>query len=222
MPCSQYFSQICAHGRPYMSSTSNWSTVPAARRASRSRRRGRSSDALREHVGLALFEIAYLHEVAHDADRLDERLGIVEHGLVAETRELAVRVAIRRVDLHGLHLARELEQAVRRPALDVRRPGDERVVVPEADRLAVPARHVGADARHDAFFVELPADVDVGEVVARRRAQDLHERRRHHDLMLLRAREVVAPHEAFGPAVLARPLRGVRIAFVVELLHQRV
>ena len=30
MPSSQYFSQICAHGLPYMSGTSNSRTVPGA------------------------------------------------------------------------------------------------------------------------------------------------------------------------------------------------
>ena len=58
------------------------------------------------------------------------------------------------------------------------------------------------------------------EEIAATTTRDLHELRRHHDLVRLRAGAVVAPHEAFGPAVLARPLRGVRVALVKELLHE--
>jgi len=107
---------------------------------------------------------------------------------------------------------------VRRPPLDVRRPSDQRFAVPKADRLAIPTRHVGAEPRHGALLVELPADMDVRDVVARRRRQDLHELRRHHDLVHARAREVEAAHEALGPAVHTGPLRGVRRAFVKHLL----
>src|SRR6188508_1463408 len=80
--------------------------------------------------------------VAHDADGIDERLRVVEHSLVVERRDLAFGIADRCVDLHRLHLAGELEGAVCRPALDVGSPGDQYILVPEADRLAVPARDV--------------------------------------------------------------------------------
>ena len=88
------------------------------------------------------------------------------------------------------------------------------VAVPEADRLAVPARNVRAEPRHGAALVELAADVDVRDEVARRRREDLHERRRQHELVLARAGEVEAAHEAFGPAVLAGPVRDVRVPLV--------
>src|SRR6185312_10541052 len=110
--------------------------------------------ALRIDVRVALVEVALLDEIAHDAHRLHERLGIVEDRLVMQTEKLPGCVAIRRVYLDRLHLVRELEVAVGRPALDVRGPRNQRVAVPEADGLAVPARNFGTQMRDGTALVE--------------------------------------------------------------------
>ncbi len=113
-----------------------------------------------------------------------------------------------------------LGRGVHLPALDVRRPRDQRVAVPEADGLAVPTRHVLTQARHVAVELELAADVHRRDEVARDARDDLHDRRRSDDVMLPHGRFVPAAHEAFGPAVLRRPLRFVRVAVVIGLLHE--
>ena len=161
-------------------------------------------------------------QVADDPDRLHERFGVVEDAFVVEPDYAAGGVAVRRVDLDRLQLVRELGIAVRLPALDVRRPGDQHVAVPEADRLAEPARHVRAEARDRAAQIERAADVDVRDEVVGVAGHDLHELRRHeHAVRLVRDAVVVpAAHETLGPAVLRRPLRRVRDRVVVELLHQ--
>src|SRR6185437_10359582 len=74
-------------------------------------------------------------------------------------------VADGRVDLDGLHLVGELEITVGYPALDVRGPRDQRVPVPEANGLAVPARNLGTQMRYRAALVELPPDVDLRDEV---------------------------------------------------------
>jgi signal transduction histidine kinase len=73
---------------------------------------------------------------------------------VIEPDEIAVGIAVRRVDLDRLHLVRELERRVDDPALDVRGPGDQRVAVPESDRLTVPPRHLLAQVRPHKFTAE--------------------------------------------------------------------
>jgi hypothetical protein len=49
--------------------------------------------------------------IADDAHRLDERLRVVKDRLVVQAEEVAVLVAVRRVDLDRLHLVRVLERA---------------------------------------------------------------------------------------------------------------
>ena len=51
------------------------------------------------------------------------------------------------------------------------------------------------------LHVELAADVDVGDEVARDAGEDLHELRRDHDVVLPHGGRVPAAHEAFGPAI---------------------
>ena len=106
------------------------------------------------------------------------------------------------------------------PADDVRRPRDQRVFVPEADRLAVPARHVGAEPRRLTRHVELAADQDVRDEVARDAGHDLDLLRRHRDVVVADRGLVPAAHEALGPAVLRLPVRDVRVAAVIGLLHE--
>ena len=163
---------------------------------------------------------ARLVQVADDPHRLNQRFWVVEHRLVYQTEKLSAGIAIRRVDLNRLHLVRVLERGVRFPSLDIGRPGDEDVTVPEADRLAIPARHVGAEPRDGALHVELATDVDVGHEVARDARHDLHELRRHDDLVLAHRGRMPPPQEAFGPAILRRPVRDVGVALMIVLLHR--
>src|SRR5690606_19556316 len=147
-------------------------------------RRQRRRDAVHREQRLNAFDVRVrgarverraLAKIADDPHRLGQGLRVVAHAVVLEARAVAVGVPLRRVDLDRLHLVRGLERAVRGPRLDVRRPGDQRVAVPEADRLAVPARHVGAQARYGAVHVELAADVHLRDEVAGDAGQDLHE-----------------------------------------------
>src|SRR6185437_1127176 len=66
-------------------------------------------DALDVFDRIALVEVAQAFVIAHDADRLHERLGVVEDGLVIERDDVMTLVPDRRVDLDRLHLAGELE-----------------------------------------------------------------------------------------------------------------
>src|SRR5688572_27661021 len=124
-------------------------------RARRDRRRAAVDrvelrQAFDERERIAGLDAAQALKVAHDAHGLNESLGVVEDTLVVQADDVAGGVAIRRVDLDRLQRVRELGIAVRLPALDVRCPRDQRVAVPEADRLAEPARHVGAEPRRRA------------------------------------------------------------------------
>ena len=152
---------------------------------------------------------------------LHQRLLVVEDRFVVQADELA-GFANRRVDLDRLHLARELELRVRLPALDVARPRDQHVFVPEADRLAIPTRHRGAEARHAAFrhvfHVELAADVGVLNEVARHARAHVHEIRRGDHVVLPHGGRIPAPHEAFRPAERRGPQR-VAAHLVIRLLH---
>src|SRR5690606_28041 len=65
-------------------------------------------DAFDEDERIAFLETADLLEIPHDANRLHERFGVVKDALVIEPDEAAVLVAVRRVDLDRLQLAREL------------------------------------------------------------------------------------------------------------------
>src|SRR5690606_40223290 len=116
--------------------------------------------------------------------------------------EIAIRVVVGRVDLDRLQAAGPLEGRVRLPALDVGSPGDQGVLVPEADGLAVPARHVGAQARHGAFHVEFATDVDVDDEVARHAGQELDHLGRDHHVVVPQGGFVPAAHVAFRPAIL--------------------
>src|SRR6185436_8056195 len=176
--------------------------------------------ALHDHERVALVVAALLVEVVHDAHGLDERFIVVEHDLLLEADERAARVLAGRVDLDRLQLVAELEPAVRDPALDVRRPGDQRVAVPEADRLAEPLRHVGPEARHDAALVEFATDVDLRDQRFRGVAHVENQLGRHDEAHVAAAVLREAPHEPFGPAVRARPLRGVAARVVIHLLHE--
>src|SRR5690606_25447979 len=98
-----------------------------------------------ERIRVAHLEAADALERPRHSDGLHERLGVVEDALVVEAHEAAAGVAPRRVDLDRLQLPREFGIAVYLPALDVRGPGDQRVAVPESDRVAVPARHFGPE-----------------------------------------------------------------------------
>src|SRR5688572_7025912 len=89
-------------------------------------------------------------EMLDDAQGLDERLRVVEHDLLRDADQGARGIRARRVDLDRLEFVAELESAVRDPPLDIRRPGDERVAVPESDRFAQPLRDVRPEPRHDA------------------------------------------------------------------------
>ena len=226
IPCSWYCCQVCAHGRPHVGHLVLDHRV-------RRYRRGDSVDgvnrldALDVGIGSAFAESAGFREIANDADRLDQRLRVVEHRFVIEAHDLALSVALRRVDLDRLHLVGELERAVGRPRLDVRCPRDQGIAVPKPDRLAVPARHVRAKARNLTFHVEGAADMDLRDEVPGDAREDLHELRRDQHLMGIDTRvhgsEIPAPHETFGPTIRRRPLRRVGNALVVEILdHSRL
>ena len=88
------------------------------------------------------------------------------------------------------------------PTLNVGRPGDQRIFVPETDRLAVPARHVCTEPRNHAVHIEFAPDMDVGDEIARNAGQDLDDIGRHQDVMLPDSKLVPATHESFRPAIL--------------------
>src|SRR4029079_2087823 len=169
-----------------------------------------------------VIEFIDLYQVADDANRLRKRLVVVHHRFVGQADELAV-LADRRVHLDRLHLVRELELRVRLPALDVARPGDQHVLVPEPDGLAIPARHRGTEARNTAGghigHVELAADVDVLVEVFYALGSHLHEVRRGDAVALAYGRRIPAPHETFRPAECRRPHR-VPAHLVIRLLHR--
>src|SRR5262245_56477506 len=173
-----------------------------------------------EDVRIAFGQVTRLREIAHDADRLHERVLVVEDRLVVQADELAGRIMVRRVNLDRLHLVRVLEPCMDLPADEVRRPRDQGVLIPEADRLAVPARDVGAEPRRRTRHVELAADQDIRDEVARDAAHDLDLLRRHSDVVVANSGRMPAPHEAFRPAVLRLPVRDVRVALVIGLLRE--
>src|SRR6185295_15765042 len=117
----------------------------------------------------------------------------------------------------------EFELRVRLPALDVARPGDQHVLVPEPDGLAIPARHRGTEARNAAGghigHVELAPDVDVLVEVFYATGSHLHEVRRGDNVVLAYGRRIPAPHETFRPAERRRPHR-VPAHLVIRLLHR--
>src|SRR5688572_28414587 len=177
--------------------------------------------ALHDHERVAFAVVALFVEVVHDAHGLDERFRIVQHDLLLDAQERAGRVLARRIDLDRLHPVAELERAVRGPALNVRRTGDQGLAVPEADRLAEPLRHIGPEPRHDAALVELTADVDLRDQGLPGLAHVEHQVRRHDEAHVAAAAVLrEAAHEPFGPAVRAGPLRGVAARVVIHLLHE--
>src|SRR5690606_13833891 len=104
--------------------------------------------------------------------RPDEGFRIVERRLDEE----AVAVVPRPDHLDDLERVAELEHRVRqRPALHVRGPCDERVAVPEPDRLAVPLRDL---------LDMLAADQHLAQEVVRDAGDELHLGRRHERLAL--------------------------------------
>ena len=176
--------------------------------------------AIQERMRLALIELAGLLPGLRDPDRFDQGIGVVQHGLMVDSGHGARCVAPGRVGLDRLQLVAELMRTVRKPPLDIRGPRDERVPIPEPDRLAVPARDVRPESRDGARFIELARKMDVRDEVRRRRVEDLHELRR--DDHLRRARRVLreTAHEAFGLTIGTRPLRRIRRGIVIHLLHQ--
>ena len=131
-------------------------------------------------------EIAPPREEADVAHGLYERFGVVKDRLVFETCELAVGESSRRPDLDQLHLVAVLPAAVCEPALDVRCPRDERVTVPEPDRLAQPARYFRTQMRDLAFEIERTADLHVTQRIVGA-AKELHAPGDGHDIELTRA-----------------------------------
>src|SRR6185503_7672321 len=153
-------------------------------------------DALHDYERVALVELPLLVEVVHDAHGFDERFVVVQHDLLLDAYERAAGILAGRVDLDRLQLVAELERAVRNPALDVRRPRDQGVPVPKADRLAEPLRHVGAEARNDSALVELAAYVNLSDQRLRSFAHVENQVRRHHDAHVAAAAVLrEAPHE---------------------------
>ena len=102
----------------------------------------------------------------------------------------------------------------RRPALHVRRPSDQRLVVPEPDRLAVPLRKQLRVILADQYF----ADEVVGDA-----GEELHLVRRHEHFHVADAPDVPPAHEPFGVAERRHPLRRVVDGLVViHLRHARL
>src|SRR5688572_13130775 len=99
--------------------------------------------------------VAPAREEADVAYRLDERVRIVEHGFVLQAGEPSVGEAPRRPDLDELHLVAVLPAAVREPALEVGRPRDQGLAVPEADGLAEPTGHRRAKVGHLGGAIEI-------------------------------------------------------------------
>ena len=144
------------------------------------------------------------------AHRLHERFRVVDDRLVVETEELARGVARRREHLDGLEAVAPLPGRVLVPPLDVGRPGDQRVPVPEPDRVAVPLAPLRGIAEWK-FAIKVNGPVHAV-------ADEQHDLRRHEDAAPLVARGPL-PHVALRPAVGLRPLVGGVDTLVIELLH---
>src|SRR5687768_6292736 len=117
--------------------------------------------AFHDRKRLAFVEIVLPVERVDDPHGIDERLVVVEHDLVLQPEELTRGVLARGVDLDRLEPVAEFETAVRNPALNVRGPSDQRLAVPEPDRVAEPLRDVGPEPRNGAAIVEFATDVDL-------------------------------------------------------------
>src|SRR5687767_14219404 len=92
--------------------------------------------ALHDRERLGVVPLLEPIQVLQDAKRRRKRLVVVQHRLLREADERAGSILPWRVDLDRLEPAAEFEPALRDPALNVRRPGDQRIAVPEADRFA--------------------------------------------------------------------------------------
>ncbi len=98
------------------------------------------------------------------------------------------------------------------------------VLVPEADgSRRTSAAHRAPRRGVAPVMLKGATHVDVGDEVARHAGGDLHHLRRDDDVVRIDLRlgghRIEAAHEAFGPAVLRRPLRGGVHAFLVQQLH---
>src|SRR4030095_15571515 len=79
--------------------------------------------------------------VTQDSHRLNERLGVVDHGFPVESDELSVGVARRRQNLDRFEMVTPFPAGVLVPPLNVGRPRDQRVAIPEADGVPIPLRN---------------------------------------------------------------------------------
>src|SRR5690606_27968931 len=124
-----------------------------------------------------------------------------------EAEELALLVVPWRPDLNGLQRVAVLPTGMGEPALDVGGPGDQGILIPEADGLTEPLRHVLAEARDGAGDIELAIDMNIVNRISRS-TEELHALRRDRDVERARAtRPRPPPHEAFRTAIHERPLR---------------
>src|SRR5262245_14253177 len=80
-----------------------------------------------------------------DSHRCHERLCIVKHRLPVEAKELAACVAHWRQDLDRLEPIAPFPARMLIPPLNVGGPCDQRVAIPEADRVPIPLRHALAE-----------------------------------------------------------------------------
>src|SRR5690606_20485618 len=106
-----------------------------------------------------------LDEIANYAHGLDQRFFVIQDGLVIQTDEYTFFVMQGRVDFNGLHFVGVLEGGVRNPALHIGGPGDECVLVPEANGFAVPAWDIGTQPWYRAIRVEFAADMNIDNEV---------------------------------------------------------
>src|SRR5688572_8531975 len=144
--------------------------------------------------------------------RSDKGLGIVKDRFDRQALKSAVITLAWRNDLDGLHFVAVFEQGVSDiPALYVRRPGDQLIPIPEANRFTIPLRYL---------LNVLPANLDLKEKIIGNTAEKLNLMRVHHDFhRLLNSVLRVETDQSFGITESGVPLGRIRHRFMIDLLH---
>src|SRR5580692_120150 len=150
-------------------------------------------------------------EAIRDADRLEQRLRIVENDPLVEPDELPLGIERGLENFHGLELAAVLEQGVLSPGLHVGSPGDECRAVPEADGFAIPLWNL---------LHVLLADQYLAHEIVRDPGQELYLVGGHGELKVAAPGRPGPPaRETFRKTEFRIPLFGVIDSLVVQHLH---